>query len=663
MGVGSQVQSFGRPHPLYMARGKGSRLYDVDGNEFIDYLLNYGPNILGHSPKPLNAALQRQLAKGYGFGEPHSLQVEVSRLLIETIPSFKVVNFNNTGSEAVQAVIRLARAATGRTKFIKFEGHYHGWLDNVFFSFHPDQGEDFGTRESPRPVIHNYCQGQPLNVLDNVVVLPWNNLEYVEKAFREHPGEIAAILTEPIMSNCGVIMPRPGYLEGLRRLATAHGAMLIFDETITGLRVSLGGAQELFGVIPDITCGFKALGGGVPIFAYGASEQLMEPVARRQAVHAGTFNANAIGCCAAKAVLQELRRNGGAAVKRINEAGRYLMQEIGHRRPGTARRCASRERGACSASLSTTMRSSTCATPSTSPMTATSPSASFCSTGVCTSSPRKRAFGTFPRRIATRTSTSTLKRVDEVFGLMKGMWSCRLNWDCSRTARWKRSAPRGASSALRQGPALRHSPKCSASSRSTASPSRTGTSSTSGRRSSTPPSRRCPLVRAPRSRSVPGRQDRQRRDALRPRLPPDLDSGERDAGQAARRRLPGLQELHPAVGEPGRIRDRQSRGPAAGAAGGGHARPLEPQQLRAHDETGMLLVRDELPCRGGGTGGPASGRGRPRGASRLETVGDHHLSRQRPAVGEERHRRDGHGRGGRADRRPADAIPRAPCIR
>jgi glutamate-1-semialdehyde 2,1-aminomutase len=314
MGVGSQVQSFGRPHPLYMARGQGSRLYDVDGNEFIDYLLNYGPNILGHSPKLLNAALKQQLARGYGFGEPHSLQVEVSRLLIETVPSFKVVNFNNTGSEAVQAVIRLARAATGRTKFIKFEGHYHGWLDNVFFSFHPDQGEDFGTRESPRPVIHNYCKGQPLNV---------------EQAFREHPGEIAAILTEPIMSNCGVIMPRPGYLEGLRRLATANGAMLIFDETITGLRVSLGGAQELFGVIPDITCGFKALGGGVPIFAYGASEQLMEPVARRQAVHAGTFNANAIGCCAAKAVLGELRKNGGAAIKRINEAGRYLMQEIG----------------------------------------------------------------------------------------------------------------------------------------------------------------------------------------------------------------------------------------------------------------------------------------------------------------------------------------------
>lgn len=329
MGVGSQVQSFARPHPLYMTHGKGSRLYDVDGNEFIDYLLNYGPNILGHSPKVLTDALSDQLQKGTGFGEPHPLQVEVAEMLTQMVPSFKVVNFNNTGSEAVQAVLRLARAATGRTKFIKFEGHYHGWLDNVFFSFHPDEKEDFGTRENPLPVIHNYCKGQPLNVLDNVIVLPWNNLEYVEKAFANHKGEIAAILTEPIMSNCGVIMPRPGYLEGVRRIASQNGAMLIFDETITGLRVALGGAQELFGVTPDITCGFKALGGGIPIFAYGASAALMEPVVKRQAVHAGTFNGNTIGCRAAKTVLTELKRDGGAAVKRINAIGRHMMEEIG----------------------------------------------------------------------------------------------------------------------------------------------------------------------------------------------------------------------------------------------------------------------------------------------------------------------------------------------
>ncbi len=283
MGVGSQVQSFSRPHPLYMTHGRGSRLFDVDGNEFIDYLLNYGPVILGHTPKVLHDAVRDQLEKGSAFGEPHPLQVEVSRLLIDAVPSFEVVNFNNTGSEAVQAVLRLARAVTGRTKFIKFEGHYHGWMDNVFFSFHPDQGEDFGTRENPKPVIHNYSKGMAPNVLDNAVALPWNNLEYVRKAFQSHPKEIAAILTEPIMSNCGIIMPRPGYLEGLRQLATE----------------------------------------------YGASREIMQVVSRRQAVHAGTFNGNAIGCAAAKAVLTELKKDNCAILRRINEIGKHMMSEIG----------------------------------------------------------------------------------------------------------------------------------------------------------------------------------------------------------------------------------------------------------------------------------------------------------------------------------------------
>jgi glutamate-1-semialdehyde 2,1-aminomutase len=329
MGVASQVQTFGSPHPLYMTCGEGSRLYDVDGNEFIDFLLNYGPLILGHCPKVLHEAVRSQLDKGTAFGEPHPLQVEVSKLLIEAVPCFEAVNFNNTGSEAVQAVLRLARAVTGRTKFIKFEGHYHGWMDNVFFSFHPDKGEDFGTREHPKPVIHNYSKGVARNVLDNVVVLPWNNLDYVKTAFNTHKNEIAAILTEPIMSNCGIIMPRPGYLEGLRQLATEHGAMLIFDETITGLRGALGGAQEFLGVIPDIACGFKALGGGFPIFAYGASREIMQVVSNGHAVHAGTFNGNAIGCAAARAVLTELKKDNCAIIRRINEIGRHMMSEIG----------------------------------------------------------------------------------------------------------------------------------------------------------------------------------------------------------------------------------------------------------------------------------------------------------------------------------------------
>ena len=328
MGVGSQVQSFSRPHPIYMTRGKGSRLCDVDGNEYVDYLLNYGPNILGHAPDVLNEAIKAQLAKGAGFGDPHPLQIEVAQLLTDVFPSMEVVNFNNTGSEAVQAVLRLARGVTGRTKFIKFEGHYHGWLDNVFFSFHPDENEDFGTRENPKPVIHTYTHGQPKNVLDNAVILPWNNLDYVRKAFQTHKGEIAAILTEPIMSNCGVIMPRPGYLEGLRKIATENGAMLIFDETITGMRVALGGAQELLGVIPHITCGCKALGGGIPISAYGASAETMQVVSDRLAVHAGTFNGNAVGCIAAKTVITELKRDDCAILRRLSDYGKHMTEEI-----------------------------------------------------------------------------------------------------------------------------------------------------------------------------------------------------------------------------------------------------------------------------------------------------------------------------------------------
>lgn len=330
MGVGSQVQSFAKPHPLYMTHGKGSKVYDVDGNEYIDYLLNYGPLILGYCPEMLNKAVEEQLKKGTAFGEPHPLQLELSKLLIDAIPSFEMVNFNNTGSEAVQAVLRLARAHTGRTKFIKFEGHYHGWMDNVFFSFHPDEGEDFGTRENPKPVVHGYSKGLPANILDNVVILPWNNLEYVRKALQTHSGEVAAILTEPIMSNCGVIMPRPGYLEGLKKLAAEHDVMLIFDETITGLRTALGGAQELLGVTPDISLGYKALGAGFPVFAYGASKEIMQAVSDRLVVHAGTFNGNAIGCIAAITVIDELKKESCAAIKRINDMGKYLMKEIGN---------------------------------------------------------------------------------------------------------------------------------------------------------------------------------------------------------------------------------------------------------------------------------------------------------------------------------------------
>ena len=328
MGVGSQVQSFSQPHPIYMSSGKGSRLVDVDGNEYIDYLLNYGPNILGHAPPALNEAVAEQAARGAGFGEPHELQVEVANQLVDVVPCYEMVNFNNTGSEAVHAAVRLARAFTGKDKIIKFEGHYHGWFDSLFVSFHPEPDEDIGTRADPKTIIHSYTKGQPASILQDVVALPWNNLEIVEKTLQRDP-DVAAIITEPIMSNCGVIMPKPGYLEGLQKLCKQHDCLLIFDEVITGQRVALGGAQELFGITPDIALGSKALGGGYAALAYGARAEIMEIVADRLAVHAGTFNGNPIAMAAAHCVLNELERDGRAVLKRINSLGQALMKEIG----------------------------------------------------------------------------------------------------------------------------------------------------------------------------------------------------------------------------------------------------------------------------------------------------------------------------------------------
>jgi len=328
-GVGAQVRSLSEPHPIFITHGKGSKIYDVDGNDYIDYLLAYGPLILGHSPAAVVSAVREQIERGSLFGCPHELQIKLSRLLVETVPSYEMVRYNNTGSEAVQAALRLARAFTGRFKVIKFEGHYHGWYDNIFVSFHPGEGDDFGTPDEPKTVLHKCTLGQPPSVLEDVIALPWNDLAIVEKTLQKERGRVAAVITEPIMSNCGVIMPRPGYLEGLRKLTRKYDALLIFDEVITGQRVALGGAQELFGVLPDITISSKALGGGYPILSFGGRREIMEYLALKKTVHAGTFNANPLSVAAAYATLSELAKDEGAIYKRLTGMGRHLMKEIG----------------------------------------------------------------------------------------------------------------------------------------------------------------------------------------------------------------------------------------------------------------------------------------------------------------------------------------------
>lgn len=328
-GVGAQVRSLSLPHPIYFHRGEGAKLYDVDGNEYIDYLLAYGPLILGHCPPSVVAAVKGQLARATLFGAPHETVVRLAEKLVEVVPSYDLVRFNNSGSEAVQAVQRVARAFTGRSKIVKFEGHYHGWYDNIYISHLPEALSMIGLPHAPWAVLGS--PGQPESVLQDIIVLPWNDLEIVERTLQAHAHEIAAFITEPIMSNCGVILPKEEYLQGLRRLTEEYEALLIFDEVITGLRMGLHSAQGHFGVTPDLSIVGKALGGGYPIISWGGRRDIMELIAQRQVVHAGTFNANPLCAAAALATLTELARDNGAVYQQMTALGRSLMAGIAER--------------------------------------------------------------------------------------------------------------------------------------------------------------------------------------------------------------------------------------------------------------------------------------------------------------------------------------------
>ena len=306
-GVGSNERGLARPYPIFFSHGEGSRFWDVDGNEYIDYLLAFGPLVLGHAHPLIIAAVEEQLHKGSVFGGCHPLEVEVSELLVDIIPSFELVRFAQSGTEVVLAAMRIARAATGRTLIVKFEGHYHGWADQVAVSQMPSP-EEAGPLERPNSVPMSL--GQPPATYADLVVLPWNNLEVVEGFFRERGDEVAALVLEPILYNCMVIEPHEGYLEGLRRLCDSYGTLLIFDEIQTGFRAGLSGAQGLLGVTPDLTCMGKALAGGFPISAVGGRAEVMDYISDRRVFHGGTYNSNPLCLAAIGAVISVLRQDG-----------------------------------------------------------------------------------------------------------------------------------------------------------------------------------------------------------------------------------------------------------------------------------------------------------------------------------------------------------------
>ncbi|MCC6377068.1 MAG: aspartate aminotransferase family protein [Microbacteriaceae bacterium] len=296
------------PYPLYIDHGTGSRIVDVDGNEYIDYLLGLGPMILGHRPPKVTQAVIDAISNyGTCFGLPYELEIEASEKVIEAVPSIEHVRFTNSGSEAVGTAVRLARATTGRKLLLRFEGQYHGWQDTVYWSNHVDP-KLAGPADHPRPVAMG--PGIPAALEDSLIVLTWNDPESFTRVMSERGDEIAAVITEPAVFNTGCILPEPGYLELLRSETTKHGAMLIFDEVITGFRFNRGGAQAHFGITPDLTTLAKGLGGGFPVAAIGGSKQAMRMIADGTYSHSGTYNANVVQCAAVSATMDELAAPG-----------------------------------------------------------------------------------------------------------------------------------------------------------------------------------------------------------------------------------------------------------------------------------------------------------------------------------------------------------------
>lgn len=333
-GVSSHFRMGGAPHPLFFSKGRGARIYDVDGNEYLDFTLSQGPVILGHSHPEVIRSVCAEMNLGQLYAGQHILELELAEKLQSIIPCAELIRFSNSGSESVQAALRLARGYTGRKKYIKFEGQYHGWFDNVLISQHPTK-EHAGNGKLPEKILET--QGQSDGVLDEIIVLPWNDLEAVERAFRESGNDIAAIITEPVMCNNGCIEPLPGYLQGLRDICDKHDAILIFDEIITGFRLGLGGAQEFYGVVPDLATFGKAMASGFPISFLAGKRHVMEFIANGTVMHAGTYNSNNPSIAAAAATIKILESESPDLFDRLCSLGLRLQiglkkaaEESGH---------------------------------------------------------------------------------------------------------------------------------------------------------------------------------------------------------------------------------------------------------------------------------------------------------------------------------------------
>src|SRR4249919_3255739 len=299
-GVNSPVRAFRSVggNPPFIARGEGSHIFDVDGNEYIDYVGSWGPLLLGHRHPEILEALEKALAIGTSFGAPTEQEITLAEAICDAVPSIEMVRLVNSGTEATMSAIRVARGFTGRDLTVKFEGCYHGHVDSLLVK----AGSGLATLGIAD------TQGVPKAFADTTIALPYNSLEALEEAFRAHGDRIAGVIVEPVVGNMGCVPPLPGYLQGMREITERYGALLIFDEVMTGFRVAFGGAQELYGIRPDLTTMGKVIGGGLPVGAYGGRRDIMSKVAPAGPIYqAGTLSGNPLAVFAGLAMLRHLK--------------------------------------------------------------------------------------------------------------------------------------------------------------------------------------------------------------------------------------------------------------------------------------------------------------------------------------------------------------------
>ena len=327
-GVNSPVRAFRAVGmaPRFITKANGSHIYDEDGHDYIDYVCSWGPMILGHNHPAVREAVEAAVVNGLSYGAPTQREVEIAQLITAVVPNIEMVRMVNSGTEAVMSALRLARGVTGRDKLIKFEGCYHGHSDCMLVN----AGSSALADGNPSSA------GVPVGAAKDTLTAKFNDLESVEALLKKYPGEVAAIIVEPVAANMGVLGPKPGFLEGLRKLCDDHGALLIFDEVITGFRLALGGAQEFFGVRADIVTFGKIIGGGMPVGAYAASRQLMEHISPCGDVYqAGTLSGNPVAMAAGLAQLHwlqdhpEVYTHINASAARLAEGMRAAVERIG----------------------------------------------------------------------------------------------------------------------------------------------------------------------------------------------------------------------------------------------------------------------------------------------------------------------------------------------